>query len=131
MPQNAERVVHRAWIATARQQSDDAERAVIALRAGRATDDALLAPDTLPGYEIQGEIHRGAQGAVYRAVQKSTGRCVALKVLHDYAFNGPLDRARFEREMHVLATLRHPIIVAIHDGGNHNGRFFLVMDYIA
>jgi tRNA A-37 threonylcarbamoyl transferase component Bud32 len=123
---------HRAWIRQARDQSDDADRlaaelAVLPDRGGAA----LLAADYFPGYELQSEIHRGAQGAVYRAIQKNTGRRVALKLLHDQAFGGPLERARFEREMHVLAALQHPNIVTIHDGGSHDGRFFLVMDYIA
>ncbi|MCG3126072.1 MAG: Serine/threonine-protein kinase PknD [Phycisphaerae bacterium] len=127
----APRNVHRTWIAAARQQSDLADCAAAAIRAAEGADAPPLAADYFPGYEIQREIHRGAQGTVYRAVQKSTGRRVALKLLHDHAFGGLLDRARFEREMQVLAALQHPNIVAIHDGGNHNGRFFLVMDYVA
>ncbi|MCC6358856.1 MAG: serine/threonine protein kinase [Phycisphaerales bacterium] len=91
----------------------------------------VLATDHFSGYRLEREIHRGAQGAVYTAVQQSTGRRVALKVLHEQAFGGPLEQARFEREMRVLAALQHPNIVAIHDGGSHGGRFFLVMDYIA
>jgi len=119
---------HRAWILQARRQSDEADAAAAALDREGA---ALLAADYFPGYELQREIHRGAQGAVYRAVQKSTGRSVAVKVLHDHVLGGRLERARFEREMQVLAALRHPNVVAIHDGGSHDGRFYLVMDYIA
>lgn len=128
----AEQPGHRSWIRRARQQSDEAERAraEIALVSERP-EAALLAADFFPGYELQREIHRGAQGAVYRAVQKSTGKSVALKLLHGHALGGPLERARFEREMRALAALQHPNIVAIHDGGSHDGRFFLVMDYIA
>lgn len=116
------------WIEFARRQSDAADRAAAEID---AEGMAFLAADHFPGYELQREIHRGAQGAVYRALHRSTGRVIALKVLHEHALGGPLERARFEREMQVLAALRHPNIVAIHDGGSHNGRFFLVMDYIA
>jgi serine/threonine protein kinase len=133
MPQHASgKLAHRAWIKQAHLQSDEAHRQ--ATQAGLTLDwtRALLSPgDSFPGYELEREIHRGAQGAVYRAVQKSTGRRVALKLLHDHSFGGPLERARFEREMHVLAALNRPNIIAIHDGGSHGGRFFLVMDYIA
>ncbi|NOT01177.1 MAG: protein kinase [Phycisphaerales bacterium] len=124
--------MHRAWIEQARLQSDQADRqaaeARIAFEQGGAP---IFAADHFPGYELEREIHRGAQGVVYRAVQKSTSRRVALKLLHDHAFGGSLERARFEREMRVLATVQHPNIVAIHDGGSHDGRVFLVMDYIA
>ncbi len=123
---------HRAWIEQARQQSDQADRQAAEARVAFEQAGApIFAADHFPGYELEREIHRGAQGVVYRAVQKSTSRRVALKLLHDHAFGGLLERARFEREMRVLATVQHPNIVAIHDGGSHDGRVFLVMDYIA
>lgn len=97
-----------------------------------ATNGGLSVPaDAFPGYELQHEIHRGGQGIIYRAIQSSTRRKVALKVLLDGAFAGPLDRARFEREISILAALRHQNIVAIHDSGSAAGRFYFVMDYIA
>jgi len=87
--------------------------------------------DAIPGYRIIEEIHRGAQGVVFRAVQLSTHRDVAVKVLRDGPFAGPFDRMRFEREVRILAQLQHPHIVAIHDSGTAAGRTFLVMDLIA
>lgn len=123
---------HRAWIEQARLQSDEVDRQVAEINSARTASDAeVLRADSFPGYALEREIHRGAQGVVYRAVQQSTGRRVALKLLHDQALGGLLERARFEREMRILAALRHPNIVTIHDGGSHDGRFFLVMDYIA
>lgn len=90
-----------------------------------------VATDSFPGYELLREIHRGGQGIVYCARQHSTDRDVALKVLLDGAFAGSLDRGRFEREVKLLAALRHPNIVTIHDSGTAAGHFFFVMDYIA
>lgn len=124
-------IEHRAWIAAARQQSDEADRGVLSDGSSIAGGLPPLKADHIPGYELEREIHRGAQGAVYRAVQKGTGRRVAVKLLHDHALGSRLEEARFEREMRVLAVLQHPNIVAIHDGGSHEGRFYLVMDYIA
>lgn len=89
-----------------------------------------LPADAFEGYEILREIHRGGQGVVYQAVQLSTRRKVALKVLKEGALAGPMDRARFEREIQVLAQLRHPNIVTIHDSGISNGRWFYVMEYV-
>ncbi|HWL94657.1 MAG TPA: WD40 repeat domain-containing serine/threonine-protein kinase [Phycisphaerae bacterium] len=123
---------HRLWIQQARIQSDEADRYVA--RAGLSAESISATPvrnDHFPGYRLEREIHRGGQGTVYRAVQESTGRRVALKLLHNHVLGGPLERARFERETRVLAALQHPNIVTIHDGGSHDGQFFLVMDYIA
>lgn len=87
--------------------------------------------NTLPGYEITREIHRGGQGVVYQAIQKSTRRKVAIKVLREGVFAGRHDRARFEREVHILGQLKHPNIVAIHDSGTAASHTYFVMDYIA
>ena len=51
------------------------------------------------------ELRRGGQGTVYGAVQRSTGRRVALKVLNGRAALDSVARARFEREVHVLGRL--------------------------
>src|SRR5262249_9294132 len=69
-------------------------------------------------------------GIVYQAVQKSTRRKVAVKVLRDGHWADSGDRARFEREVQVLGQLKHPNIVGIHDSGVAAGHPFLVMDYI-
>ena len=86
--------------------------------------------DSLPGYEIQAELHRGGQGVVYRATQVSTGQTVAIKVMLGGALAGPQQIARFEREIRVLAALKHPNIVAIHDSGIEKGVAYFVMDYV-
>lgn len=85
-----------------------------------------------PGYDIVREIHRGGQGVVYQAVQLSTRRHVAIKVMHAGPFMGSSGRARFEREVQVLGQLDHPNIVGIHDSGvTKDGSCFYVMDYIS
>ncbi|MCC6678445.1 MAG: protein kinase [Phycisphaerales bacterium] len=87
--------------------------------------------DSIPGYEILREIHRGGQGVVYQAIQKSTRRKVAIKVVREGPFSGPAERARFEREVQVLGQLNHPNIVAVHDSGEVAGSFYFAMDYIS
>lgn len=84
----------------------------------------------IEGYRLLSEIHRGAQGVVYRAVQQSTGQNVAVKVMREGPHAGEVDRARFEREVKILAQLKHPNIVSILDTGSSAGSFFFVMDYI-
>jgi non-specific serine/threonine protein kinase/serine/threonine-protein kinase len=83
-----------------------------------------------PGYHVVRAIHHGAQGIVYEAVRESTGHSVAIKVMREGPHAGASNRARFEREAQILAQLRHPNIVSIHDTGSSAGCFFFVMDYI-
>ncbi len=90
----------------------------------------LPAGDSFPGYELVREIHGGAQGVVYLARQTATRREVAIKVMRQGNGAGVHERTRFEREVHILAQLHHPNIVAIHDSGVASGRFYSVMDYI-
>jgi len=87
--------------------------------------------DSIPGYEITREIHRGGQGVVYQAIQKATKRKVAIKVMREGPFAGKRDKARFEREVRILGQLRHPNIVTVHDSGTTAGCFFYTMDYVS
>jgi tetratricopeptide (TPR) repeat protein len=86
--------------------------------------------ETIPGYKIVRELHRGGQGVVYEAFQESTRRKVALKVMREGPFAGPADEARFSREVQVLGQLSHPNIVTIHDSGSAAGHHYFVMDYV-
>jgi len=88
-------------------------------------------PDSFAGYQIVKELHRGGQGVVYQAIQKSTKRKVAIKVMKEGPFASVADKARFDREVQVLGQLQHPNIVAIHDSGVAAGCHYFVMDYIS
>ncbi|MDG2424779.1 MAG: serine/threonine-protein kinase [Phycisphaerales bacterium] len=87
--------------------------------------------DMVPGYRILGELHRGGQGTVYRAIQERTKRTVALKVMHGGASAPAKSRARFAREVELIASMRHPNIVTVFDGGDlPDGGCFVAMEFI-
>lgn len=91
----------------------------------------LMSTDGIRGYEILGEVHRGGQGVVYRAVAQSTGREVAIKVaFEDIQIEGKRPH-RFNREVELASKLKHPSIIAIFDSGTTpDGRCYFVMDYV-
>ncbi|TWT45415.1 Serine/threonine-protein kinase StkP [Phycisphaerae bacterium RAS1] len=86
--------------------------------------------ETIPGYRIEAELHRGGQGVVCRAIQLSTGRTVAVKLLREGPLAAPVDVARFQQEIQILAQLRHPNIVTVHDSGETAGCAYYVMDFV-
>ncbi|MFI4898341.1 MAG: tetratricopeptide repeat protein [Phycisphaerales bacterium JB059] len=87
--------------------------------------------DRIEGYRLEREIHRGGQGVVLEAYQESTKRPVAVKLLLDGALASAADRLRFEREVELVAQLRHPSIVTVHESGKtRDGRQFISMELI-
>ncbi len=82
------------------------------------------------GYDILDEIHRGGQGVVYRAIQQSTKREVALKFMLSGPLAGEASKRRFEREVELVGRLRHPGIVSVFDSGLAHGQYYYAMDLI-
>ena len=93
--------------------------------AGEREADALLetgafrAPpqDAVPGFEIMEELGRGGMGVVYRALQVSTKRVVALKIMLAGWFASGSARKRFQREVELAARFQHPGIVRVLESG--------------
>ena len=85
----------------------------------------------IPGYGDLVELKRGGQGVVYSAVQRSTHRKVAIKVLLAGHLASEAQKRRFERETELAASLRHPNVVRIYDSGvTGEGWAYLVMEYV-
>ncbi|MFQ5492107.1 MAG: serine/threonine-protein kinase, partial [Phycisphaerae bacterium] len=135
MTANQDRVSRDRESALIRAARSDAEALALAEEtysapsADRSGD--FVGPDAIPGYKILREIHRGGQGVVYQAVQQTTKRTVAVKVMREGPFGGDSERLRFEREQHILAQLDHPRIVGIRDSGAAAEHHYFVMDYIS
>lgn len=86
---------------------------------------------SVPGYRITREIKRGGQGIVFEATQTSTSRRVAIKVLREWTTGADAASRRFQREVELVAQLRHPGIVRIFDSGvTSDGRAYFVMEFV-
>jgi serine/threonine protein kinase len=82
-------------------------------------------------YRIVEELGSGGFATVFKAVDSTLGREVALKVLHPPLLVDKGFVERFFREARTLARLRHPNIVIIHEVSAAEGRVFLAMDLAA
>ena len=86
-------------------------------------------PVMLGGLELEDPIGEGGMGQVYRARHARLGRTVAVKLLPAALADNEDFRRRFEREAQALARLAHPGIVAVHDFGEEDGQYYLVMEF--
>jgi serine/threonine-protein kinase len=82
-----------------------------------------------PRYEVDAEIATGGMAIVFRALDTSLGRVVAVKVLRPDLATATAEE-RFRREARTLASFSHPNMVAIHDVGEVDGLSYYVMDYV-
>src|SRR5690349_3156659 len=80
-------------------------------------------------YILERELGRGGMATVYLAHDRRHDRPVALKVLNREQ-SAALGAERFEREIKLLARLRHPFILPLHDSGEAAGELYFVMPYI-
>ncbi len=116
-------------IGSKRSKSEDAKSKDKAARAD-APSSKVQAQPQIEGYEILGKLGEAGQGQIWRALQVSTNRQVALKVPRAGLISSDKALARFEREVELAAALKHPNIAQIHDSGIHQGIYYYAMDLI-
>ncbi|GIW72194.1 MAG: hypothetical protein KatS3mg102_1736 [Planctomycetota bacterium] len=86
--------------------------------------------DPIAGYKLLERRGQGGMGVVYRAVQKSLRREVALKVLAPRYASHARFLKRFVREAKLAGSLNHPNIVSAIDVGESNGLYYYAMEYV-
>jgi eukaryotic-like serine/threonine-protein kinase len=91
-----------------------------------------LGTGILPGrYAAARLVGRGGMGEIYLAHDRELNRPVAVKILDSQAAEDPEFRRRFRREALTAARLSgEPHVVTIFDVGEHDGRPFIVMEYL-
>jgi hypothetical protein len=86
--------------------------------------------DHFAGLRIEGVAGRGGMGVVYRAVQPSLDRVVALKTIAPALAADPAFSARFVRESKAAAAVEHPNVLPIFSAGAEQDVLYIVMRYV-
>ena len=82
-------------------------------------------------YLIDGVLGQGGMGSVYRAVQTSMQRPVAVKMLHPSLAVAPQFFERFKREAELASRLRHPNVITVFDfGRTDDGIVYFAMEMV-
>jgi tetratricopeptide (TPR) repeat protein len=92
-------------------------------------DAPAWADRRLGKFELLDELGCGSFGTVYRARDTSLDRIVAVKISRG-SLDSRAELDRFLRETHSAAALRHPGIVTVHEAGQHDGRCYLVSEWV-
>lgn len=101
----------------------DADRS----KAGQPFDPSL---PHVPGFHIQSLIGQGGHGVLYRAVNTTTKRTVALKLLRSNVTATQAERSRFLINGEALARLSHPNIVTLYSVGEYQGHPYVEMEFV-
>ncbi len=106
--------------------------ALYGMPSSRTTRAHLPAGTVLDGrFRIGEPLGSGGMGTVYRAVQTTMGRPVAVKVLRKEIARDPMAVKRFHREAQAVSVLTHPNVVTVHDFGQlADATLYLVLELI-
>ncbi len=107
-----------------------AQASVPAEPSGRPLDPGIDGP-IWGDFRLGPLLGKGAMGAVYRGVQVSLGRPVAIKALAPNLADNASFRQRFLLEARMVARINSPHVIQVYGAGVHDGQYFFAMEYVA
>jgi hypothetical protein len=102
------------------------------MAAARPTDAAGVPdmPEAIGGYRLIERLGSGSMGQVYKAIQVSMARTVALKVIPDRLANNAFFTKRFLAEARAAGRLVHPHVVVCYDVGQADGYWYMALEFV-
>ena len=92
---------------------------------------STLLGTTLNGrYRLEARIGTGGMSSVYRAIDETLERPVAIKLMNREIATDSDQLERFRREARAVAQLSHPHIVGVIDYGEDQGRPYIALEYV-
>ncbi|MEP3351520.1 MAG: serine/threonine-protein kinase [Marinomonas sp.] len=105
---------------------------IFSVSASHAVSSDIYLDSTIVGkYQLQNKLGSGGVGVVYKAKRndKTFDQSVAIKFIQPSLVN-VIGRWALFREAQLLASLNHPNIAKVFDGGEHEGHIFISMEWI-
>ncbi len=93
-------------------------------------DGAPLVGKAIANYKILSELGRGGMGVVYKAMDVTLQRPVAIKVLPDKFAQEETLVKRFLREARSAAVLNHPNVVTVYGVGRHENQYYIALEFV-
>src|SRR5213080_1566763 len=81
-------------------------------------------------YRLEARVGSGGMSTVYRALDETLQRQVAIKLMNREVATDSDQLERFSREARAVAQLSHPHIVGVIDAGEDEGRPYIVFEYV-
>ena len=81
-------------------------------------------------YELVAQQGSGGMSVIYRALDRSLGRMVAVKILRPNLTKQPELLEKFQQEARTFAMMSHPNIVTVHDVGSDGATHYIVMEMV-
>ena len=81
-------------------------------------------------YELVAQQGSGGMSVIYRALDRSLGRMVAVKILRPNLTKDPELLQKFQQEARTFAMMSHPNIVTVHDVGSDGATHYIVMEMV-
>lgn len=109
---------------------EERQASAVTLAWDRLARDSEKHSMAVSGYDIISKIGEGGLGVVYKALQRSMNRIVALKILHKKWFDDEEFRKRFLLEARLMGKLSHPNLINVYDVGKQDWKYYFSMEYI-
>uniref|UniRef100_H3AHC1 non-specific serine/threonine protein kinase n=2 Tax=Latimeria chalumnae TaxID=7897 RepID=H3AHC1_LATCH len=80
-------------------------------------------------YEVLETLGRGTYGKVKKALERGTGRTVAIKSIRKDKITDDLDKVHIQREIEIMSSLEHSNIIQIYEVFENKDKIIIVMEY--